>query len=625
MGSTMIFAQSVMTKSQNRHLIKRSLNIPPVVELETNQSAETPDNQPEQLVSNRFETIVGSTRFDVQTYGTMPSRIVNYGDNLVSLIWLTGLDDAGGFGDRGTGYNHYDGSSWGPVSGDRIEPDIRSGFPAFTVTGSGNEIVCNHKTPVPYEHRTYTKAAGSTDFVEATVPNNVPGGMLWPRIAASGDNVHVIGVTTPVEFGGSVYEGADTHLLYYRSQDGGATWDIQDMVIPGLDTVSWTTFPAESYSIDAKDDVVAVLMNDQWGDVALFKSVDNGTTWEKTIINDFPLDKYVDDSGYTFADIGGFDTNGPGAFVESPTLTDSLAIRTTDGTGNLIIDENDKVHVCFGEMYVTDDFAGAGTFFYPSWSGLLYWNEDIPTDSLRYIADLVDYGEDEVFDFAGDIAFYGSSQTSHPSFGIDVAGNLFISYSGVAEGFIYEDDDQNFRHIYLLSSEDNGENWSAPTDITSPTYIEEFYELMETVFPSIARHVDDKVHLVFERDFRPGLGVWGDEDPSTFNDICYIAVGKEDLVTVSTENIISADKIEFTLSPNPAKAFTSINYTLDKQEEVTIEVFNIAGQRINTIFKAKQLVGTQSHMLNLENYATGVYFVNITLGDKIATQKLVVK
>ena len=55
-------------------------------------------------------------------------------------------------------------------------------------------------------------------------------------------------------------------------------------------------------------------------------------SWTKRIVNDFPLDKHIVDSGYTLDDIGGVvDPNGP---------ADSLAIESCDGSGGIAIDAN---------------------------------------------------------------------------------------------------------------------------------------------------------------------------------------------------------------------------------------------------------------------------------------------
>ncbi|MFM2385784.1 MAG: hypothetical protein RL660_541, partial [Bacteroidota bacterium] len=63
---------------------------------------------------------IGTTFYDLQSNGSMSRRIVNYGNNRVSAVWTysssaDAFNTAGGFADRGTGYNHNNGTAWGPA------------------------------------------------------------------------------------------------------------------------------------------------------------------------------------------------------------------------------------------------------------------------------------------------------------------------------------------------------------------------------------------------------------------------------------------------------------------------------------------------------------------------------
>ena len=62
---------------------------------------------------------------------------------------------------------------------------------------------------------------------------------------ANGTSIHHISLFNP--FGGPYTNGVENQMLYYRSQDGGTTWDIQEYVIPGLDETNYTYFSGDSY------------------------------------------------------------------------------------------------------------------------------------------------------------------------------------------------------------------------------------------------------------------------------------------------------------------------------------------------------------------------------------------
>ena len=49
-------------------------------------------------------------------------------------------------------------------------------------------------------------------------------------------------LTAPTGLGGAIWNGLDGALVYYRSQDGGVTWDIKDMQLPTLDTSKYLGF-----------------------------------------------------------------------------------------------------------------------------------------------------------------------------------------------------------------------------------------------------------------------------------------------------------------------------------------------------------------------------------------------
>ena len=103
-----------------------------------------------------------------------------------------------------------------------------------------------------------------------------------------------------------------------------------------------------------------------------------------------------------------------------------------------------------------------------------------------------------------------------PSAGIDSLGNIYVSYSGYAENI--DNGSQVFRHIYVIRSEDGGISWSCPVDVTPN---DSWGGMKEYVFGSMNKVVDDKIRILYQRDFEPGLSVRGDED---IVDIVYLEV-----------------------------------------------------------------------------------------------------
>lgn len=63
--------------------------------------------------------------------------------------------------------------------------------------------------------------------------------------------------------------------------------------------------------------------------------------------------------------------------------------------------------------------------------------------------------------------------------------------------------------------------------------------------------------------------------------------------------------------PNPFNPSTTITFSLNKHEQVTLEVFNMAGQLMQTITNQVYGSGTHSITVRAENLATGVYFYRL--------------
>lgn len=601
-----------------------------VLDAETaNTEAARPTTTLTNAASTRAETevIIGNTTYDLQTNSTSATRLHNHGNGNLSAIWTQGFDAATGYPGRGTGYNHFDGTNWLTIPTERIEANIRTGWPSIRALGNGDEVIVNHIFQAPFRLHQLIGVPGGGGWDEADIPNATPAGIVWPRLAtggSDGNTIHVVGVTTPEANGGSIYEGVDGHLLYYRSTDGGMTYDIQDMIIPGLDQSAYSSGSVDNYAIDAQGETVVIAHFGQFADVDIFKSTDNGATWTETTVFDFPLDNYVVDSGYDASDLPPYDS------LVSP---DPLAILTSDESGAVVLDNNGEAHVFFGQMYVQDaDLTDGGTTYYPGTSGLAYWNESYGEDSIRVIADVIDANGNGVLDVAGiaDIALYFASLTSFPSAGVDGDNNIYLTYSALmeAEEFININatpNQQHARHIYTIASTDNGETWTTPYDLINEEIATEpdLIPASEAVFPSVAKLVDDKVHIIYQLDFEPGLSVRGDMDPAGTNFISYIGFDVSEYGIVGTEEEGESILNNWKISPNPTADIATLKVELTQPATVQMTIFNLMGQIVSSQNFGKQPAGNFTETVNLQQFPKGTYFVKMDVDGAIFTKKLV--
>ncbi|UCC80202.1 MAG: choice-of-anchor J domain-containing protein [Candidatus Zixiibacteriota bacterium] len=67
--------------------------------------------------------------------------------------------------------------------------------------------------------------------------------------------------------------------------------------------------------------------------------------------------------------------------------------------------------------------------------------------------------------------------------------------------------------------------------------------------------------------------------------------------------------------PNPFNASTTIDYTLEDDSHVTLDIFDILGRKIETLVNGNQSSGAHSVVWNADGVATGLYFYRIQAGD----------
>jgi hypothetical protein len=162
--------------------------------------------------------------------------------------------------------------------------------------------------------------------------------------------------------------------------------------------------------------------------------------------------------------------------------------------------------------------------------------------------------------------------------------------------------------IICNTSTDNGITWQ-PVVIVDTVVVE-----VKKMWPHIAA-TNGKLHLI-----------WSDNrDDEWSNEIYYCCA---DIPTVGIENNEIIKSFELLQNyPNPFRDETTISFGLKNQTKITIEVFNITGQKVKTLLNKKMQAG--NHEINWNGcnetgdlLTNGFYFYKLETGIHSQTQKM---
>jgi hypothetical protein len=90
---------------------------------------------------------------------------------------------------------------------------------------------------------------------------------------------------------------------------------------------------------------------------------------------------------------------------------------------------------------------------------------------------------------------------------------------------------------------------------------------------------------------------------------------------VSTRSIASSG-FDFSIFPNPTDNFSNIVLSLEKQDLVRYDVFDMSGKRVLSESKGQLAPGEYLHSIDVASLNSGLYFVTISVGESQITKKL---
>ena len=184
-----------------------------------------------------------------------------------------------------------------------------------------------------------------------------------------------------------------------------------------------------------------------------------------------------------------------------------------------------------------------------------------------------------------------------------------------------------YKDIFIQHSADGGETWSDPYDLINEEVLIEpdLLPFTEGVFPHLARRVDNKVHLIYQQDFRPGMSAIGDGDEPSVNFINYVGLevtefGIEPSATTDVEV-----KNTLVLAPNPASDEVRVFYELTERQTVNLDIMNVYGQLVQTHQDLTGFSGLNANSIQLDRLNQGIHILHLHVGEQSFSKKLSVQ
>ena len=561
-------------------------------------------------------TIGVSGVYDMQSNNSPMERVVCWPDGTIAASWIK--SDVAGYADRGTGYNYFNGTAWGAAPTARIEP-VKTGWPNLCIwKGNGELVVAHNSLSTLVMNTRTTKGTGAwTQTLAPTGPIGSAGtalNLLWPRAITNGSthqNIHIICVTMPVANGGITYKGLDGALLYYRSLDGGVTFDKKAIQIADLDSIHYNGFGGDTYSwVEPHGDTIAFMHGTVYNGCFLMKSFDNGSTWTKQDI----LPNYYG----------------------KKTATEVIpGLYGCDGTMAGAMDKNGVFHVAIGRMYQYQD--ATGSFWRPGTDGVVYWKSSeshLDTammsnlDSLDAHHKLIGYVESNA---AGDsivgFPYYKGALCNYPSVVIDPWNNIYFLWRGLTVGNP-DPTPYNYSHVWGRAWFNGHTKMSPMVDFNADF----LYIFQEFAYPEVAKVIknNNKILLVAQTSAQPGSNVAAGTTypavPVHEVSFAYREILTSAFIAASVPTTPTANKNFVGQNyPNPVKGSTSFTVNVDKAATVVVEVSNIMGQTIMTLDKGVVNAGAQKFTIDCNSLTSGIYFYTVKINGESYTHKMIVE
>lgn len=395
------------------------------------------------------------------------------------------------------------------------------------------------------------------------------------------------------------------YTLNSTTADRNNLWDSLNLIATGCLNVQPTCTPHADFSANRR-------MVCEGGSIQLFDKswTSNATSWSWTLTGPTTLTSSAQNPTFSNLNVTGWynveliATNATGS--DTMTRNNYLLVSTDAATFTESYYESFEAPNVFWLGYVSNNRYGNGSYFFQAnWVG----HTGTGSAVLNTYGNSVEGDKDELIT---------------PSYFLDYLTNIQFQFS-YAYATAATSANLNNCTLKVYSSIDCGQTWSqrwlrSGQNLATAGYCSSFFvpantNQWETVTINCPTSIA-VANVRFKFEFT------SPEDGTANN----LYIDDINILGSNVGLVENSDGSGFSLYPNPTDGNSTINYSLTEQTSVKADLYDISGRLVRNIYTGEQQAGEYNLAVSDETnpLAPGTYMIQMTIGDKISTRKLVV-
>jgi len=95
--------------------------------------------------------------------------------------------------------------------------------------------------------------------------------------------------------------------------------------------------------------------------------------------------------------------------------------------------------------------------------------------------------------------------------------------------------------------------------------------------------------------------------------------------TTSAQKLSENEDFHFECFPNPASTSVNIRFQLQEEENISLDLFSLTGEKVTTLINGNLDEGLHQLEINVRDLAKGIYLLNFKSASGFQIQKLVIQ